>query len=219
MPTTARCSATLPIQKTMCPRAARNSPPSSSEVPDRPSTHGCASVSYNNAAGKDNGLYTASDVKLTNAIIYGEGVDHKQWPAITKGTPYGAYIEDAKDDKDDNSASRSKEFGYQALHSEEADALFFYENMQGDAPRDKFQIADLNNGGVQGAEDKKDGMEYGTYIEVVGHYYSTANGSVSEGDIKYRFMLGKDVKRNCDAERNYHYKLTLKLRGNANDYD
>ena len=91
--------------------------------------------------------------------------------------------------------------------------------MQGDAQRDKFQIADLDNGGVQGADDIKDGIPYGTYIEVVGHYYSTANGAVSEGDIKYRFMLGKDVKRNCDAERNYHYKLTLRLRGNANDYD
>jgi len=177
-----------------------------------------ASVSYNNAAGKENGIYTASDVKLTNAIIYGEGTDHNQWPAVTKGTPYGAYIKSNIDD-DDNSDTRSKEFGYQALHSEAADALFFYENMQGDAPRDKFQIADLENGGVQGTDDKKDGMEYGTYIEVVGHYYSTATGAVSEGDIKYRFMLGKDVKRNCDAERNYHYKLTLKLRGNANDYD
>ncbi len=164
---------------------------------------------YNNAAGKD-GIYTASEPHLTNAIIYGEGDDHKAWPAITKGTPYGAYIEDG---------TKSADYDYSSLHSETADALFFYENMQGDAPRDKFQIADLNNGGVQGADDIKDGIPYGTYIEVVGHYYSTANGAVSEGDIKYRFMLGKDVKRNCDAERNYHYKLTLRLRGNANDYD
>lgn len=164
---------------------------------------------YNNAAGKD-GIYTASESRLTNAIIYGEGDDHKLWPAITKGTPYGAYIEDGR---------KSADYDYSRLHSETADALFFYENMQGDAPRDKFQIADLENGGVQGADDIKDGIPYGTYIEVVGHYYSTANGAVSEGDIKYRFMLGKDVKRNCDAERNYHYKLTLRLRGNANDYD
>lgn len=164
---------------------------------------------YNNAAGKD-GIYTASEHHLTNAIIYGEGDDHKAWPAITKGTPYGAYIEDG---------TKSADYDYSSLHSETADALFFYENMQGDAPRDKFQIADLDNGGVQGADDIKDGIPYGTYIEVVGHYYSTANGAVSEGDIKYRFMLGKDVKRNCDAERNYHYKLTLRLRGNANDYD
>lgn len=178
-----------------------------------------ASVNYNNAAGED-GIYTASEVNLTNAIIYGEGDDHKQWPAITKGTPYGAYIEQSVDkDSGDDSSSRAKDFPYGTLHSETADALFFYENMQGNAPRDKFQIADLDNGGVQGSKDIKDGMEYGTYIEVVGHYYSTANGAVSEGDIKYRFMLGKDVKRNCDAERNYHYKLTLKLRGNANDYD
>lgn len=164
---------------------------------------------YNNAAGKD-GIFTASEPRLTNAIIYGEGDDHKAWPAITKGTPYGAYIEDG---------TKSADYDYSRLHSETADALFFYENMQGDAPRDKFQIADLDNGGVQDADEIKDGIPYGTYIEVVGHYYSTANGAVSEGDIRYRFMLGKDVKRNCDAERNYHYKLTLRLRGNANDYD
>ncbi|MCI9285508.1 MAG: hypothetical protein HFJ91_06885 [Muribaculaceae bacterium] len=164
--------------------------------------------SYNNAAGKD-GIHTADEPRLVNSITYGEGTDHKKWPAITKGTPHGAYIEE------DN----VKEYDYSGLHSETADALFFYENMQGESLYDKFQTADLNNGGVQNSEIEKDGVPYGTYIEVTAHYYATANGAVSEGDIKYRFMLGKDTKRNCDAERNYHYKLTLKLRGNANDYD
>lgn len=164
---------------------------------------------YNNVAGKD-GFYTAAEPRLINSITYGQGDDYEKWPAITKGTPYGAYIEDGK---------KSGDFNYSSLHSEAADALFFYENMQGDAPRDKFQTVDLSTGGVQGADDVKDGVPYGTYIEVIGHYYSTADGAMSEGDIKYRFMLGKDVKRNCDAERNYHYKLTLKLRGNANDFD
>ena len=32
-------------------------------------------------------------------------------------------------------------------------------------------------------------------------------------------MLGKDVTYNYDAERNYHYKLTLKFRGWANEAD
>ena len=32
-------------------------------------------------------------------------------------------------------------------------------------------------------------------------------------------MLGKDVKYNFDAERNTHYKVTLKFKGNGNDFD
>ena len=41
---------------------------------------------------------------------------------------------------------------------------------------------------------------------------------MSNGPIKYHFMLSlKDAVKNCDAERNYHYKVTLKFNGNAND--
>ncbi|MEB3373152.1 hypothetical protein SFC43_05960 [Bacteroides sp. CR5/BHMF/2] len=39
------------------------------------------------------------------------------------------------------------------------------------------------------------------------------------GPIKFRFMLGKDVKTDYNAERNTHYKLTLKFKGYGNDAD
>ncbi|MDE6338466.1 MAG: hypothetical protein K2K97_01600, partial [Muribaculaceae bacterium] len=54
---------------------------------------------------------------------------------------------------------------------------------------------------------------------VVGYYDSRHKDKVSQGTIKYRFMLGKNSTFNYDAERNYHYKLTLKFRGWANEAD
>ena len=42
---------------------------------------------------------------------------------------------------------------------------------------------------------------------------------MSEGEITYRFMLGKDTDTDYDAQRNYHYKLTMKFNGYANDVD
>ena len=42
---------------------------------------------------------------------------------------------------------------------------------------------------------------------------------MGRGPIKYRFMLGKDVITDYNAERNHHYKLTLKFKGYANDAD
>lgn len=39
----------------------------------------------------------------------------------------------------------------------------------------------------------KESVPYGTYIEVTGFYESEASGNVSNGPIKYRFMLGKDA--------------------------
>ncbi|WP_290044469.1 hypothetical protein [uncultured Muribaculum sp.] len=109
-------------------------------------------------------------------------------------------------------------------HAEKSDALFFYENMQGKG-KDKRQDADGNNildaPGLPGDEKYvlKDDKPYGTYIEVEAYYVQINAGHVSRGDIKYRFMLGKDVTTDYNAERNHHYKLTLKFNGNANDVD
>ena len=50
-------------------------------------------------------------------------------------------------------------------------------------------------------------------------FYRSRDGLASNGDIIYRFMLGKDIISDYNAERNYHYKLTLKFNGRANDYD
>lgn len=110
-------------------------------------------------------------------------------------------------------------------HDHNAKSLFFYENLQG-IGKDKAQSEDGNKIDYPNPKEDdltsgwKDNKAYGTYIEVSGYYRNTSGrGAVSEGPIKYRFMLGQDVKDNYDAYRNTHYKLTLKLRGYANDYD
>lgn len=131
---------------------------------------------------------------------------HSAWPMIAKGSPY--IYDDPKAEK-----KIRKNF-----HANNAQSLFFYENMQGSAPKGKGPVADLISGGVADTIVKKEGLKYGTYIEVTGFYESEAAGNLSNGPIKYRFMLGKDAIENCDAERNYHYKVTLKFNGNANDY-
>lgn len=128
-------------------------------------------------------------------------------------------------------------------HSEASpNSLYFYENMQGKGiegtASDKRQL-------VKGDEDKtspsypggntrpeegnpntdpertgfKDAKPYGSYIEVKAYYQSIAQGNVSRGHIVYRFMLGKDVITDYDAERNHHYKLTMKFNRWANDVD
>ena len=113
-------------------------------------------------------------------------------------------------------------------HSETAQALFFYENMQGDYENDpnkdfydKRQDKSPQMGVLvdPGDPDYKDECKYGTYIEVEGYYESDNPENLSSGKIIYRFMLGKDEKYNYNAERNHHYKLTLVFKGWANQAD
>lgn len=109
-------------------------------------------------------------------------------------------------------------------HTHDANALFFYENMQGtgvDKAQDvdgdgKIDSPDSNN---PDDPDYKDQKKFGTYIEVTAYYESKNPARPGKGKIVYRFMLGKDVRTNYDAQRNYHYKLTLKFNGWANDVD
>ncbi len=113
---------------------------------------------------------------------------------------------------------------YGSDHAHNADALFFYENMQ-DTGVDKVQ--DENKDGKIDSPDSnnpedpdyKDGKKFGSYIEVTAYYKSTNSERPGKGKIVYRFMLGKDVHTNYDAQRNYHYKLTLQFNGWANDVD
>ena len=121
---------------------------------------------------------------------------------------------------------------YGSDHSETAEALFFYENMQGKG-KDKKQTAPgpgNDNGKDYGIgypdPDKdvegsgwKDEKPCGTYIEVDAIYRSENTERPGVGIIKYRFMLGKDITTDYNAERNHHYKLTLKFNNFANDYD
>lgn len=107
---------------------------------------------------------------------------------------------------------------YGSDHSETADALFFYENMQRDG-EDKRQKDEDKDGKPDNADRLKDDKPYGTYIEVKAIYRSTNSERPGNGIITYRFMLGKNITTNYDAERNHHYKLTLKFKNFANDVD
>ena len=114
-------------------------------------------------------------------------------------------------------------------HGHAEKSLFFYENLQGRGEFSKQQDADKDNvidrpdwtpNQVGDKNSWKDGKPYGTYVQVHGHYRCTSfDGSVSAGPIVYRFMLGKDTDKDFNAERNTHYKLTLKLKGYGNDAD
>lgn len=179
--------------------------------------------------GKDN--KPASDAEL---IREGETIEYAKgnttwddnYPArLTNGNPvYGA----AKLSAD--AASRSVDEQLALHHGEGVEALYFYENMQGQGiskkqdwkEQGKVTFPDGSNkddAGNLNSPNRKDQMLYGTYIEVKAHYVSRNAGDMSEGDITYRFMLGKDTDKDYDAQRNYHYKLTMKFKGYANDVD
>lgn len=179
--------------------------------------------------GKDN--KPASDAEL---IREGETIEYAKgnttwddnYPArITNGNPvYGA----AKLTSD--AEARSVDEQIAAQHGEDVAALYFYENMQGQGiskkqdwkEQGKVTFPDGSNkddAGNLNSPNRKDQMLYGTYIEVKAHYVSRNAGDMSEGDITYRFMLGKDTDKDYDAQRNYHYKLTMKFKGYANDVD
>lgn len=131
-----------------------------------------------------------------------------------------------------NNGTLSKEAKLKALHSETTPAFYLFENMQGkgeyNTPSDKWQQVNdqhRENGVISYPDgvdptDKawKDSKPYGSYIEVKAHYKS-GNDKEGEGEITYRFMLGKDNRLDYNAERNYHYKLTLKFNYWANDVD
>lgn len=154
------------------------------------------------------------------------------WPArISAEKPYYPY-----DQKNDENGKIIYEISKNA-HSETANALFFYENMQGEG-RSKKQ-ADANGGIANPVEMEEDGnykkdengnviydtksykdeKPYGTYIEVEAYYYSIHEERVGNGRIIYRFMLGQDTDTDYNAERNFHYKLTLRFKNFANDID
>ncbi len=187
------------------------------DIPDK-----CAIGRLNAAGNKDaNGnetndtsrpgiiTYKGDDYRPTaesDVIYYSEEDDYLNWPYISNGHPY---IMDGDKRKD--------------FHAENAKALFLYENMQGDSdndPDNKVQEPTSDGSGlVVGADEMKDQVPYGSYIEVEGYYDMSSNKVVSKGKIIYRFMLGKDALKNFDVERNHHYKVTMCVRGKGNDVD
>lgn len=114
-----------------------------------------------------------------------------------------------------------------AKHTKNDPALYFYENLQGDFKDDpnkewfnKEQKADsVGTNVTPGMKDYKDNVPLGTFIEVEAYYVSNNTQNISNGPIKYRFMLGQNETYNYDAIRNRHYKVTLGFKGFANQPD
>lgn len=154
---------------------------------------------------------------------------HTSWPYLTAGVPTLKDLVDSFDEYTPAAIAAQKETLENISHRNDAPCLFFYENMQGKDPN-KPKHADIDNGGPDGIIDSpdsylptdpdyKDRMPAGTYVEVIAYYHSLAAGNEGEGNIIYRFMLGKDVIDDYNVERNYHFKLTLCFNGYANDVD
>ncbi|MDE6468368.1 MAG: hypothetical protein K2L28_05660, partial [Muribaculaceae bacterium] len=186
-----------------------------------------------NAPGDDN--YTLES-KLTDGetFYFGDAkpgqngkADHEQWRRIHSGdSVYGLYSD--RNGVPERGTPISQRLARE--HSEEAPALYFYENLQGTGiegtESDKRQDVTGQNKQVtypDGVDptDKawKDAKPFGSYIEVKGYYENNGTTTPGKGDIIYRFMLGKDIVTDYNAERNHHYRLTMTFHGNANDID
>lgn len=112
-----------------------------------------------------------------------------------------------------------------AIHAVTSPALYFYENIQGTGTN---KAQSLDGSTIEHPEPDstkvnsgwKNEKAFGTWIEVQAYYKCTfQDGSVSQGPIVYRFMLGRNIKNDYSCVRNTHYKLTLKLKGYANQYN
>lgn len=154
--------------------------------------------------------YDANGMLGTDAT--GNDDNFRNWMIVNKGNgPQGAVTRD--------------ENGQVTTHSETDQALYFYENLQGNYPGQKQyykrQIWEEVGENITKPDqpDYKDNIKYGTYIEVEAYYSAVMEDYVSNGPIKYRFMLGQDVEYNYNAYRNHHYKLTLGFNGYANQPD
>lgn len=160
-------------------------------------------------------LYATETWRLTESKNeYGHHLDYfpegsennyQNWPMVAKSSPKLKHPD--------------------ASHDDEAKALFFYENCQGnfadDPDKDKYDKRQYpaEDGTVADYADMRDNVPAGTYIEVEGWYQNNNASDAGNGRIIYRFMLGKDIKYDFNAERNTHYKVTLKFKGNGNDFD
>lgn len=123
----------------------------------------------------------------------------------------------------------------QNVHNATTNALYFFENCQGTGTHEENDANGTykpqtdtyrpDGDGSNGLPDdydhgyQKDSKPYGTYVEVHAYYENDNLDNRTSGNIIYRFMLGKDVETDFDAERSIHYKLTLKFNGYANDVD
>lgn len=87
------------------------------------------------------------------------------------------------------------------LSGQSSKTIILYENMAG-------TVSDKMNPFGESIELEQPGYPY-TYIEVKGYYKNKGNNS--EGNVVYRFILGKDAQKDCNVERNVHYMVKMKL--------
>ena len=198
----------------------------------------------NNDVGSDEYRVANSDIPESQFLTQGETIyfggakpehtgkaHHSLWPNISSGDSVYGLVSDLEKTQpvDRNINSRiARE------HSNTARALYFYENMQptGISGTESDKRQDVNGPDENGVSEPtyeegrdtssvawKDARPWGTYVEIQGYYVCNNLETPGKGDITYRFMLGKDVTTNYEAERNHHYRLTLNFRGNANDVD
>lgn len=166
----------------------------------------CALGLTNMAASKDDVYGHGEEVVYSESTNYTS--DHET--ILDNGRPYYPRVKGADGvawEKDPDS------------HSEiNPNSLFFYENMQGEGP-DKKQNDENGDGKLDELYPYQGIADRATYIEVDAHYISTNPERPGICDITYRFMLGQDVRKDYNADRNCHYKLTLHLNGFADEPD
>lgn len=187
--------------------------------------------------------YSDPDYKNPASAVTNSRLEYDSKGVITTGQSTGANKTDGL--RLDNSIHSAVP---ENAHAVDAPSLFFYENNQnvwlenqpdfkdGNGKKnDKYNKQPQKEGDdkigttIHNPEyipdtdklknDFKDRVPLGTYVEVEAYYISSNPANPGEGTIKYRFMLGKDTSFDYDAQRNYHYKLTLGFKGWANDPD
>lgn len=127
--------------------------------------------------------------------------------------PYGGFGE----------TGGNKNLDHDSRHDNKSVSLFLFENCQGIGTKDKTQSKDGVEIDYPNPDENKigsgwkDEMPFGSYIEVTAIYRNINSSSI--GEIKYRFMLGEDIKTDYNVRRNTHYKLTLCFVGDGNDAD
>lgn len=158
-------------------------------------------------------------------LVYTEETGPAGTMAITRTTP--AFPRRNDNDSKDSQDWKDYVYGDNENHVDpkynlKPTTLYFFENLQGVDDEDTklkshTKTVVPEEGPSYDVPDKD--KAYGTYVEVEAYYRNTNYGEKSEGKIKYRFMLGKNITNDYNTERNYHYKLLLSFIGDANNVD
>lgn len=157
------------------------------------------------ASGVKGATITPSNVYLKNIPLTGSLAENK----IKKNPGDKDYLADGG--SIELTEIGGKKWG---SHEEDANAFFMYENMQPDGfwiegDQKSKTPASIGQASTNPSTVKND--KTCSYIELKTEYESLSE----KGSVTYRFFLGKDVLKDFKVERNYHYKVTLKLTGDG----